>query len=137
LEKTAWLAPAVEKARRVAKLSVAGLFAVVSMVVASPAFGSDVDPSFADSDGEVPVYEVCLPADPELGEIGGGYVPLDDGFGGVAGLIFVNVCALEELGAGPNDIAYVIAHEMGHAQGLEHSDDPSDPMYPAYRITGT
>ena len=96
-----------------------------------------VNPSIADSDGYVPVYEVCIPEDPLLGDIGGGYLPLDDGFGGVEGVIFVNVCALEELGAGPNDIEYVIAHEMGHAQGLEHSADPNDLMYPAYRITGT
>ncbi len=129
-----WSSP--EKARRLAKLSVAVLFAVVTMAVAPPAFASDVDPSFADSDGYVPVYEVCLPPDPELGEIGGGYVPTFNG-PTVEGFIFVNTCALERLGAGPNDIEYVIAHEMGHAAGLEHSDDPSDPMYEAYRITGT
>jgi hypothetical protein len=139
LEKTMWLAPAVEKTRRVAKLSVAGLFAVVAMAMAAPvpADAQEVDPSVADSDGYVPVYIVCLPEDPLLGDIGGGYIPMDDGFGGVEGVIFVNVCALEELGAGPSDIEYVIAHEMGHAQGLLHSDDPDDLMYPAYRITGT
>ena len=134
-----WLAPAVEKARRVAKLSVAGLFAVVAMAVAPPvpADAQEVDPSVADSDGYVPVYTVCLPADPLLGDIGGGYIPMDDGFGGVEGVIFVNVCALAELGAGPNDIQYVIDHEMGHAQGLLHTDDPDDIMYPYLKVTGT
>ncbi len=132
-----WLAPGVEKTRRVAKLSVAALLAVVAMAAPVPADAQEVDPSFADSDGYVPVYTICLPEDPLLGDIGGGYIPMDDGFGGVEGVIFVNVCALEELGAGPSDIEYVIAHEMGHAQGLPHSDDPNDLMYPAYRITGT
>src|SRR5215212_10164843 len=134
-----WLEPAVGKARRAVKLSVAALFAVVALAVAAPdrAEAQAVDPSIADSDGYVPIYEVCLPADPGLGDIGGGYVPADDGFGGVADYILLNVCALEDLGAGPNDIEYVIVHELGHAAGLPHSDDPNDFMYPAYRITGT
>jgi hypothetical protein len=137
LKKTMWLTLVAEKARRAAKLSVAALFAVATMAVAAPADAQEVDPSVADSDGYVPVYLVCVPEDPLLGDIGGGYIPLDDGFGGVEGIIMVNVCALERLGAGPNDIEYVIAHEMGHAAGLLHSDDPNDLMYPAYRITGT
>jgi hypothetical protein len=125
--------------RRVVKLSLAVLLmtTLVAGTVPGYAAAQALNPSIADSDGYVPVYEVCMPEDPLLGDIGGGYIPMDDGFGGVEGVIFVNVCALEELGAGPSDIEYVIAHEMGHAQGLPHSDDPNDLMYPAYRITGT
>jgi len=120
------------------KLSAALLLIGAALVGPAPGYAQaqTLNPSIADSDGYVPVYEVCIPEDPLLGGIGGGYFPLDDGFGGVEGVIFLNVCALESLGAGPNDIEYVIAHEMGHARGLEHSDD-NNLMYPEYRITGT
>jgi hypothetical protein len=138
-KKTILLQLAAETTRRVAKLSVALVLiaAVVAGTVPGFAAAQAVNPSIADSDGYVPVYEVCLPEDPSLGHIGGGYIPLDDGFGGVEGIIIVNVCALEELGAGPNDIETLIAHEMGHAMGLEHTDDPGDLMYWAQPITGT
>lgn len=139
MEKIVWLEPAAGKACRMVKLSVAALFAVVALAVPDRAEAQAVDPSTADSDGYVPVYEVCLPSDPSLGggEIGGAYVPYSPDGVTVEGYILINVCALEELGAGPNDIQYVIEHELGHAAGLPHSDDPNDVMYPAYRITGT
>ncbi len=133
-----WSAP--EKTSRAAKVSVAAFFVIATMVMSSaPADAQAVDPSIADSDGYVPVYEVCLPSDPTLGggEIGGAYVPYSPDGVTIEGYILINVCALEELGAGPNDIQYVIEHELGHAAGLPHSDDPNDVMYPAYRITGT
>jgi hypothetical protein len=138
-KKTIPLRLAAEATRRVAKLSVALVLTTAAVAGTVPGFAAAqaVNPSIADSDGYVPVYEVCLPEDPSLGHIGGGYIPLDDGFGGVEGIIIVNVCALEALGAGPNDIETLIAHEMGHAMGLEHTDDPGDLMYWAQPITGT
>jgi len=136
-----WLPTEVK--RRVAKLSVAILLITATLAGTVPGYAvaQAVNPSIADSDGYVPVYEVCLPEDPSLsaigGHIGGGYIPIDDGYGGIEGVIVLNVCALESLGAGPNDIETLIAHEMGHAMGLEHSDDPNDLMYWAQPITGT
>ena len=134
-----WRSAAEAMPRRGLKLSAALLLIGAALVGSAPGYAQaqTLNPSIADSDGYVPVYEVCIPEDPLLGDIGGGYFPLDDGFGGVEGVIFLNVCALESLGAGPNDIEYVIGHEMGHARGLEHSDDPNNLMYPEYRITGT
>ena len=142
-KKTMLLWLPTEVKRRVAKLSVAILLITATLAGTVPGYAvaQAVNPSIADSDGYVPIYEVCLPEDPSLapigGHIGGGYIPLDDGFGGVEGVIILNVCALEALGAGPNDVERVIAHEMGHAMGLEHSDDPGNLMYWAQPITGT
>ncbi len=142
-KKTIPLRLVAEVTRRVAKLSMALVLITAAVAGTVPGFAAAqaVNPSIADSDGYVPIYEVCLPEDPSLapigGHIGGGYIPLDDGFGGIEGVIVLNVCALEALGAGPNDIETLIAHEMGHAMGLEHSDDPGDLMYWAQPITGT
>lgn len=137
MRKTISPALAVGAARRALKVSVAALFAATAMAMAADrADAQAVDPSIADSDGQVPIYEVCFPKDPLLGDIGGGYIPLyNDPV--VEGVIILNTCALERLGAGPQDIDYVIAHELGHSRGLLHSDDPANLMYPAYPITGT
>ena len=127
-------------ARRAAKLSAAAFVAAAAMVVGAPGgagaaeigfLTANSDIGFADSDGYVPLYRDCLPND-----LGAVYVPYYDG-NSIIGSILVNECALERLGVGPNDLALLLEHEMGHARGLLHSDDPEDIMYPYLPVTGT
>ncbi len=134
------MASRAEAARRAAKLSVAALVAAAGMVLAAPGGAGaaeigfltpDSDIGFADSDGDVPIYRDCFP-----GDLGALYVPYFDGTS-IIGSIVVNECAIERLGVGPNDLALLIEHEMGHARGLLHSDDPNDIMYPYIPVTGT
>jgi hypothetical protein len=129
-----------EAARRVGKRSVAALVAAAAMMMAAPGGAGaaeigfltpDSDIGFADSDGYVPIYRDCLPND-----LGAVYVPYYDGTS-IIGSIVVNECAIERLGVGPNDLALLLEHEMGHARGLTHSDDPDDIMYPYLPVTGT
>ncbi len=139
-KKTMALAPATEMVRRTAKLSVAALLAAAAMTIAAPSGADaaeigfltpDSDIGFADSDGYVPLYRDCLPND--LGAI---YLPYYNG-STIEGSILINECAIERLGVGPNDLALLLEHEMGHARGLLHSDDPNDVMYPFLPVTGT
>ena len=134
------MASRIEAARRAAKLSIAALIAATGMVLAAPGGAGaaeigfltpDSDIGFADSDGDVPIYRDCLPND-----LGALYVPYYDGTS-IIGSIVVNECAIERFGVGPNDLALLLEHEMGHARGLLHSDDPNDIMYPYLTVTGT
>ena len=134
------VAPATGTARKVAKLSVAAFFAAAAMIMMVPVGADaaeigfltpDSDIGFADSDGYVPIYRDCFP-----GDLGAVYVPYYDGTS-IIGSIVVNECAIERLGVGPNDPALLIEHEMRHARGLLHTDDPNDIMYPYLPVTGT
>ena len=81
---------------------------------------------------EVPVYSSCWPGDQT------GYYHWEvDANGNFNHYIEINECALERLGAGPQDRERVIARELGHAAGLSHSSDPSGTMYPVILMTGT
>ena len=130
-----------EKARRAAKLSIAALFAATAITVAAPDIAEaapigfltpDSDIGFADTDGYVPLYQDCFP-----GDLGAFYAPYTYDGVTVEGSIVINTCALERLGVGPNDLALLLEHEMGHAKGLLHTDDPNDIMYPYLPVTGT
>ena len=89
--------------------------------------------SFADTDGNVPIYSVCYSGY----NYGAYYSWYTDGYGNVHGTISVDDCLLADYGAGPYDRQRIIAHEWGHAMGLPHSSDPSSYMYPYYVIAGT
>jgi hypothetical protein len=133
------LTPAIRKTRRVVKLSTAILLAAAALAIAAPghADAQEVDPSIADSDGIVPIIEVCFGSDASEPLVpGAAYIPFYVG-NTVEGVIVFDSCVAEELGLGPTDIQLTLAHELGHAQGLLHSSDPSSIMYPVLPITGT
>ncbi len=132
------LAPTVETAHRAAQLLVAVLFAAAAVTAAvDSADAQEVDPSIADTDGLVPIYTVCFGTDASEPLVpGAAYIPYQNG-DTIEGVILFDVCVAEELGLGPNDIQLALEHELGHARGLLHSDNPNDIMYPVLPITGT
>ena len=130
--------PTVRTVLRAAKLLVSALLAAATLVVVADHAGAqEIDPSIADTDGYVPIYTVCFGSDSNEPYVpGAAYIPFQNG-DTVEGIILFDVCVAEDLGLGPNDIQLALEHELGHARGLLHSDDPNDIMYPVVPITGT
>ena len=115
---------------RAVKLVIAGVVAAVIMAFSAEKADASYGSVRADSDGNVPVVSSCW-----AGNSVGLYKWYSNGYT-TQGTILINECALDRLGAGPNDRQQVIAHERGHANGLHHSSNPSSVMYPVIMITG-
>jgi hypothetical protein len=105
---------------RGARLSLAGLLVAGATATAVP-----------DRAEATPVYSTCYPGN-ELGAYNWAY----DEYGNFSDFIEINECALDSMGAGPEDRARVLEHELGHAQGHDHSADYYDVMFPQMLITG-
>jgi hypothetical protein len=131
------VAPTTRTVLRAAKLLISALLAAATLVVVADRAGAqEIDPSIADTDGYVPIYTVCFGSDSSEPYVpGAAYIPFQNG-DTVEGIILFDVCVAEDLGLGPNDIQLALEHELGHARGLLHSDDPNDIMYPVLPITG-
>ena len=129
--------PTAGTLRRAARLMATALLAAAAVAVAADrANAQEVDPSITDTDGLVPIYTVCFGSDSSEPFVpGAAYIPYQNG-DTVEGIILFDACVAEELGLGPNDIQLALEHELGHARGLLHSDDPNDLMYPVLPITG-
>lgn len=119
---------------RAVRLGVAGLCVALVLALMSSVAAGEARASAgymkADSDGYVPVTYSCF-----AGGAVGSYSWFFDG-SQTYGKVVINQCLMERLGAGPQDYARVIAHEMGHSRGLLHSSYASNVMNPVIQITG-
>ena len=110
----------VETTLKVVQLSLVTLVMAGAMVTVAPGYAV-----------ATPVYSTCYPGD-EVGH----YEWYVDGQGNFTESVGINECALDSMGAGLEDRAQVLEHELEHAQGYGHSDDPYDVMYPVILMTG-
>lgn len=115
---------------RTVRICVAALCMTLITALAAGEADANVSSVSADSDGYVPITYSCLGSG-----AAGIYSWLSIG-GQTYGKVTVDQCLLESFGAGPQDFARVIAHEMGHSKGLLHSSYASSIMSPVMLILG-
>jgi hypothetical protein len=106
-----------------AQASLAGLVVVLVMAISAVT---------AEDAHATPIYSTCYDGGNEVGY----YEWYDDGQGNFTDGIYINECALDAMGAGPLDRQRVVQHELGHADGHDHSSDPYNVMYPQMVIWG-
>ncbi len=75
------------------------------------------------------------PIDGPGGTLAQAYLPDDVNYGRIAGDVQFDSAESWEIGnalrGSATDLLLVAVHEIGHALGLEHSDNPADVMYPS------
>lgn len=124
-----------------ARMRIPKCVAIVSAVLVLFAGTAFAHHNMPDTDGKVPVEWECeAGGDNWLGWTEGYYVT-DPGGKVVEAVWTVHVdrCKIRRLGGGDRDIRFVERHELGHAHGFAHYEEPErkNPAYePGYTLTG-
>ncbi len=118
------------------------LIVTILLLVSSPENGrTDTQKPSAspDSDGKVPIRKACYDEQPHQSWAHRQAYRNDAGdLTKMEVTIYVDMCELKDLGAGPQDIKSFIKHEKAHADGYIHFEgDPSvnAAYYPSVKIT--
>ena len=137
-----------KRIRRVigAGLITAGFFILVAIIwvyLGTPVaeVGTKTGGGLVDSDGKIPIEEVCQPNAEWLAQTGVSVLRDADTLRvvEVRYRIEINDCRFRKLDAGRRDRDRIIAHEKAHARGWDHWEGTpwtNAAFFPRYRITG-